>query len=108
MNLVERLRSRCKDLGERYHRSPDEVEPDLWKAADEIDRLQVLHLERTKSTHKALVERDEEIEKLRAALEKTDEWESRALASEHNFGLQVDITNELQKKLDDVLHQKPE
>jgi len=39
MNLVERLRNKCKDLGERYHRSPDEVEPDLWKAADEIDRL---------------------------------------------------------------------
>lgn len=39
MNLVEQLRSRCKDLGERYHRSPDEVEPDLWKAADEIERL---------------------------------------------------------------------
>jgi hypothetical protein len=35
-----------------------------------IERLRALHLERTKTTHKALTERDETIERLRGALEK--------------------------------------
>jgi len=39
------------------------------EAADEIERLHDLHLQRTKSTRKALTERDECIERLRAALE---------------------------------------
>ena len=34
----------------------------------EIERLQALHLERTKTTHKALTERDEKIERLEGAL----------------------------------------
>ena len=40
---------------------------ELEQAQAEIDRLQALHLERTKSTHKALTERDQRIEQLEAA-----------------------------------------
>jgi len=39
---------------------------------DEIERLQALHLERTKSTHKALTQRDKENERLRDALEQIE------------------------------------
>ena len=41
------------------------------KLVTEIERLQALHLERTKTTHKALTERDAEIERL-TALTKAD------------------------------------
>ena len=39
----------------------------LWLRA-EIERLRALHLERTKTTHKALTERDDEIKRLKFAL----------------------------------------
>lgn len=40
------------------------VQEGFEDAITEIQRLQKLHLERTKSTHKALTERDEEIKRL--------------------------------------------
>ncbi len=42
----------------------------LTKAQKEIDRLQILHLSRTKSTHKAFVEYQERIDKLEDLLAK--------------------------------------
>ena len=51
-------------------RIPADLERDadlvLSWAADEIERLHDLHLDRTKSTHKALTERDEKISRLSA------------------------------------------
>jgi len=48
----------------------DELAAALEQAQVEIDRLQALHLERTKSTHKALTERDERIEQLEAVIQR--------------------------------------
>jgi len=47
----------------------------LHDAKKEVERLQALHLERTKSTHKALTQRDKEIERLTAALREIAEFD---------------------------------
>ena len=57
MALVQRLES-CSETSE------NDQDRDCVAAAKEIMRLRDLHLDRTKSTHKALTERDKKIEAL--------------------------------------------
>jgi len=90
-NLVERLRDPlecpttrsvfklCEEAADEIERLTGQVKMRdgiitggnvaLTKAADEIERLQALHLERTKSTHMALTEREAENVRLRHVLD---------------------------------------
>ena len=64
------------DLVERLHKVDDWPREICREAADEIERLHDLHLERTKLTSKMIAERDDarvQAERLRAALEELRE-----------------------------------
>jgi len=69
----------------------------LEKAQAEIDRLQSLHLARTKSTHKALTDKDQRIDKLEADLKAANARERPAFMA----GISIALSSQFKDGFDE-------